>query len=81
MPKQDALRPLPFQSLWRSAILFEAVYYVLEPDYKLYLDVQQDINLAIHACFQQNEIEFAHPMRSLVIKREVNTEQPPAAGG
>lgn len=44
---------------------FEIVYYVLSPDYNLYMDAQQVINLEIYQQFQQESIEFAYPTQSL----------------
>ncbi|MBU2568785.1 MAG: mechanosensitive ion channel [Gammaproteobacteria bacterium] len=46
---------------------FEIVYYVLTPDYALYMDKQQAINLAIYQQFQQEGIEFAYPTQSLYL--------------
>jgi small-conductance mechanosensitive channel len=40
---------------------FEAVYYVLDPEYGLYMDIQQAINLEIHEEFGKRGIEFAYP--------------------
>jgi small-conductance mechanosensitive channel len=40
---------------------FEAVYYVLAPEYGTYMDIQQAINLALHARFEREGIEFAYP--------------------
>ena len=43
------------------ALNFEAVYYVLEPDYGVYMDIQQAINLQILEEFSREGIEFAYP--------------------
>lgn len=50
-----------------SALLFEVVYYVLDPDYNTYMDVQQAINLAIFERFARERIEFAYPTRTLYL--------------
>ena len=52
------------------ALLFETVYYVLEPDYNLYMDIQQAINLAIHKAFEEQHIEFAYPTQTLFVSRQ-----------
>jgi small-conductance mechanosensitive channel len=44
----------------------ETVYYVLSPDYNIYMDIQQRINLAIAQYFSKNEINFAYPARRLI---------------
>ena len=54
---------------------FETVYYVLGPDYNLYMDIQQAINLFVHERFEQAGIEFAYPTQTLFL----NTEEPIAA--
>ncbi len=48
---------------------FETVYYVLGPDYNLYMDIQQAINLYIHEQFEQAGIEFAYPTQTLILRR------------
>lgn len=42
-----------------------AVFFVLDPDYNLYMDIQQAINLAIYRRFREEGIQFAHPIQSL----------------
>jgi small-conductance mechanosensitive channel len=49
---------------------FETVYYVLAPDYNLYMDIQQAINLRIHERFEQEGIEFAYPTQTLFVSSE-----------
>jgi len=50
-----------FASFGDSALLFEAVYYVLGPEYNLYMDIQQAINLQLMDDFAARGIEFAYP--------------------
>jgi len=49
---------------------FETVYYVLGPEYNLYMDIQQAINLFVHEQFEQAGIEFAYPTQTLFVKRQ-----------
>jgi small-conductance mechanosensitive channel len=51
------------------AIAIETVYYVLGPDYNLYMDIQQAINLAIHAAFEREGVEFAYPTQTLWVQQ------------
>jgi small-conductance mechanosensitive channel len=51
------------------ALIFETVYYVLEPDYNLYMDIQQAINLEINEAFEQEGIEFAYPTQTLLLQQ------------
>ncbi|UOA08540.1 mechanosensitive ion channel domain-containing protein [Methylobacter sp. S3L5C] len=64
-----------FLSYTDFALLFEIVYYVLSPDYNIYMDIQQAINLEIFKRFQAAGIEFAHPTQSLYIKNIANADQ------
>ena len=50
-----------------SALEFESVYYVLSPDYNVYMDIQQAINLEIHRRFTELGIEFAILSRRLYL--------------
>lgn len=55
-----------FKAYGQSSLDFETVYFVLEPDYNLYMDIQQAINLTVMRRFEEQEIDFAHPV--LVVK-------------
>ncbi len=56
-----------FKEYGDSALVFEAVYYLLDPDYNTYMDTQQAVNLALFRHFQAEGIGFAHPTRSLYL--------------
>jgi small-conductance mechanosensitive channel len=58
-----------FQAYGASSLDFEIVYYVLSPDYNLYMDTQQAINLLIHERFEQEEINFAYPTQTVYVHR------------
>ncbi|MDP4645196.1 MAG: mechanosensitive ion channel family protein [Opitutales bacterium] len=60
-----------FKGFGDSSYDFEIVYYVLLADYLVYMDIQQNINLAICRWFAEEGIEFAYPTRTLHINREV----------
>jgi small-conductance mechanosensitive channel len=51
------------------ALTFELVYFVLSPDYNLYMDTQQAINLGIHRRFEAAGVSFAYPTQELVVRR------------
>jgi len=59
-----------FKSYGAFSLDFETVYYVLAPDYNLYMDIQQAINLRIHERFEQEGIEFAYPTQTLFVQSE-----------
>jgi small-conductance mechanosensitive channel len=58
-----------FKRFGDSSLDFEAVYYVLDPDYGRFMDVQQAINLALVAAFEARDIAFAFPTRTLHIEQ------------
>lgn len=58
-----------FKSFGDSALLFESVYYVLSPDYNIYMDIQQAINLALVKRFSDDGIQFAFPTQTLYVHR------------
>ncbi|HEU5207800.1 MAG TPA: mechanosensitive ion channel family protein [Longimicrobiales bacterium] len=52
------------------ALLFEAVYYVKVPEYNVYMDVQQAINLRMHEVFEASGIEFAFPTQTIILQQQ-----------
>lgn len=48
-----------FKEFGSYALEFEAVYYVNDPDYNHFMDIQQNINLALKKKFSQEKITFA----------------------
>ncbi|MGH8197891.1 MAG: mechanosensitive ion channel family protein [Steroidobacteraceae bacterium] len=50
-----------FKEFGDFALIYEAVYYVLEADYNVYMNIQQAINLRIVDEFASRGIEFAYP--------------------
>lgn len=54
-----------FASYGDFNLVFEVVYYVLSADYNKYMDVQQEINLAIKEAFEKERIEFAFPTQTI----------------
>lgn len=56
-----------FKEYGDSSLNFEVVYYVLSPDYTVYMDIQQAINLAIFKKFQDEGIGFAFPTREVYV--------------
>jgi small-conductance mechanosensitive channel len=54
-----------FQSYGDFSLNFEIVYYVLSPDYNVFMDTQPTINLALFERFEGEGIDFAYPTRTL----------------
>lgn len=59
-----------FQSFGDSSLDFEVVYYVLSPDYNIYMDIQQQINVKLMEHFQALNVEFAFPTRTIYMASE-----------
>jgi small-conductance mechanosensitive channel len=55
-----------FKSYGKISIDFETVYFVRSPEYNVYMDLQQDINLRIHEAFENEGIQFAYATQTLV---------------
>ena len=66
-----------FKEYGAYSLDFEAVYFVLKPDFALYMDIQQRINLEMHRQFEEAGIEFAFPTQVVY----VNPENAEAASG
>jgi small-conductance mechanosensitive channel len=63
-----------FKEFGAFALRFEAVYYVLSPDYNRYMDVQQSINMKILSEFNREGIGFAFPTQTIQLQ---SVPQPP----
>lgn len=71
-----------FKEFGDSAYNFEVVYWMLEPEYALYMDTQQAINIELVKVFAEHKIDFAFPTRTLMIDGPVRVESTaPATGG
>jgi small-conductance mechanosensitive channel len=51
------------------SLVFEVVYWVLVPDYVIYMDLQQAINLHIMQRFEAEGIQFAYPTQTIHLSR------------
>src|SRR5512135_2894370 len=57
-----------FAAFGDSALHFEVVYYVLDPDYNLSMDIQQQINLALFRQLGELGVSFAFPVHRLYVE-------------
>ena len=58
-----------FSSFGDFSLNFETVYYVLSPDYNLYMKIQEAINLALLESFAAEGVEFAYPTQTLFLEK------------
>ncbi len=54
-----------FASYGEFSLVYHVVYYVKDSDYKVYMDLQEEINLKLKERFQEEGIEFAYPTQSV----------------
>lgn len=57
-----------FKEYGGSSLNFEVVYFVAKPDFSVYMDVQEAINLEIFRCFREEGIEFAYPTQTIYMQ-------------
>lgn len=60
-----------------SSLDFETIYWIRSPDYKVFMDVQQSVNLSLFEQFVAAGIEFAYPTRTLFVTNTAPAELPP----
>jgi small-conductance mechanosensitive channel len=58
-----------FKEYSPSALIFEVVYYIDNPDFNLYMDVQHEINMEIFSRFGAEKIEFGYPVTTVHLKK------------
>lgn len=64
-----------FKTLGAYSLDFEVVYFVTSPDYLLFMNTQQTINLTLLERFAAEGIEFAYPTQ-VAIQREGEARRP-----
>jgi small-conductance mechanosensitive channel len=67
-------------SFGESAIRIETVFYVLDPDYKVYMNIQQAINLEILRRFSALNVKFAFPSRTVYHEGPLAKDAPITGG-
>lgn len=69
-----------FKGFGPASLDFEFVYHVLSPEYVVYMDVQERINLAIYREFAMQGLSFAFPTQTLHVANLDATLQPLQGG-
>jgi small-conductance mechanosensitive channel len=49
---------------------YEVIYYVNDSEYTKYMDVQQEVNMALKEKFEAERIEFAYPTQTILLNKE-----------
>ena len=60
-----------FRTFGNSSLLFEVVYWITDPDYARFMDVQQAVNLGLVRKFAEEGIGFAYPTRAILVQGPV----------
>ena len=58
-----------FHKFGDSSLDFEVVFYVRSGEYRVYMDIQQDINIKIMLVLEKMKVEFAYPTRTLFVQK------------
>ena len=58
-----------FKGFGDFSLNLEVVYWMLDPDYNLFMDVQQEINLALVDAFEERNVAFAFPTQTIHLQR------------
>ena len=64
----DRIHFMAFADSWLE---FEIVYWIPSPDYNVYADIQQAVNLGIVRAFEGAGVEFAYPTRTLYVNNAI----------
>ncbi|WP_244100100.1 mechanosensitive ion channel family protein [Burkholderia anthina] len=67
-----------FKGFGESDLTFEVVYYVMDPSYNVYMDIQQEINLDLMHGLSRVGLELAFPTRTVHIVGQTADENRPA---
>jgi small-conductance mechanosensitive channel len=57
-----------FKAFGAFSLDFEIVYFVLSPDYAVYMDHQHAINLALLRALKERNVEFAYPTNTVFVR-------------
>jgi len=59
-----------FKGFGPFSLDFEVVYYILSSDYNEYMDLQQQINIAVLRAFEAERVSFAFPSQTIYLAKE-----------
>lgn len=65
-----------FKGFGAYSLDFEAVYFVLTPDYNVFMNIQQAINLQLVRRFAEHDVAFAFPAQTLYLNRLASQPKP-----
>ncbi|ACF14478.1 MscS Mechanosensitive ion channel [Chloroherpeton thalassium ATCC 35110] len=59
-----------FKEFGDFSLNYEVVYFVLVPEYVVYMDIQQQINLELYERFEKSGINFAYPTQLVYLNKD-----------
>jgi small-conductance mechanosensitive channel len=62
-----------FAEFAASSLLFQVVYYVKDSDYKVYMDIQQQINFMLKEKMNELDVSFAFPTQTIHFAERENS--------
>jgi small-conductance mechanosensitive channel len=65
-----------FKGFGASSLDYEVVYWMLDPDFNLYMDTQQQINLELMRLFQREGVSFAYPTQTVLVQGALGLDRP-----
>lgn len=65
------LNRVHFKKFGDFSLDFEVVYYLMNSEYGKYMDVQEEINLAIIEEFEKEKIVFAYPTQTIYFNKKI----------
>jgi small-conductance mechanosensitive channel len=73
--KQTRFERSHFNKFGESSFEFETVFWMTTPDYNVYMDVQQQLNLDLMREFAKIGVDFALPTKALVKTEDETTQE------
>jgi len=58
-----------FRDYGDFSLNYEVVFFISSPDYNVYMDLRQKINLAIYKVFEKEKIGFAYPTQTIHLEK------------
>ncbi|MCH8208889.1 MAG: mechanosensitive ion channel family protein [Nitrospinae bacterium] len=62
-----------FKEYGDYSLNFEIVYYVMKPDFSLFIKIQERVNHAIFEKFQNENVYFAYPTQTILTQKGMNS--------
>ncbi len=67
--EQTIFDRVTFKDFGDSALIFEVVYFITTSDFKTYIDLRHEINMAIFKRFEDEGIGLAYPTQTIYLKK------------